>query len=185
MKNGQKLDNRWVVPHNLYLCTKYNAHINVEICNTIGAVKYLFKYVYKGSDKVTFSLDNPTEPTPNIPSEIDQNITANKNLDEIKKYLDARYVSASEACWRIFQYDTNKQNPHTIRLPVHLEGQQNILFDDDGNLNEILEKNHETPLTQYLKMNETDPEARELYYYQMPISYIWNKAQKKWTKRKK
>ena len=47
-KNGIDLDNQWVVPHNLYLTTKYNAHINVEICNTIGAVKYLFKYVYKG-----------------------------------------------------------------------------------------------------------------------------------------
>ena len=49
------------MPHNLYLSTKYNAHINVEICNTIGAVKYLFKYVYKGSDKVTFSLAKPTD----------------------------------------------------------------------------------------------------------------------------
>jgi hypothetical protein len=47
-KSGTKLNNQWVVPHNLYLATKYNAHINVEICNTIGAVKYLFKYVYKG-----------------------------------------------------------------------------------------------------------------------------------------
>ena len=43
------LDNQWVIPHNLYLTTKYNVHINVEICNAIGAVKYLFKYVYKGS----------------------------------------------------------------------------------------------------------------------------------------
>ncbi len=25
------LDNRWIVPYNLYLTTKYNCHINVEI----------------------------------------------------------------------------------------------------------------------------------------------------------
>jgi hypothetical protein len=49
VKNNIKLTNQWVVPHNLYLSTKYDAHINLEICNTIGAVKYLFKYVYKGN----------------------------------------------------------------------------------------------------------------------------------------
>ena len=30
----------------------------MEICNSIGAVKYLFKYVYKGIDKIEFSLEN-------------------------------------------------------------------------------------------------------------------------------
>src|SRR5690242_3105274 len=45
---GIKLDNRWVVPYNPYLALKYNAHINVEICSTVMAVKYLYKYVYKG-----------------------------------------------------------------------------------------------------------------------------------------
>ncbi len=31
--HGVELDNRWVVPHNVYLSTKYDAHINVEVCN--------------------------------------------------------------------------------------------------------------------------------------------------------
>lgn len=47
-KNGINLTNQWIVPYNLYLSTKYDAHINVEVCNSVGAVKYLFKYVYKG-----------------------------------------------------------------------------------------------------------------------------------------
>ena len=25
----------------------FNAHINIEICSTVSAVKYLYKYVYK------------------------------------------------------------------------------------------------------------------------------------------
>ena len=29
---GNTIDNRWVVPHNLWLATKYNAHINVKVC---------------------------------------------------------------------------------------------------------------------------------------------------------
>ncbi len=45
--HGIELDNRWVVPHNVYLSTKYDAHIDVEVCNNIRVVKYLFKYVYK------------------------------------------------------------------------------------------------------------------------------------------
>ena len=48
---GIKLDNRWVVPYNPYLLLKYNAYINVEICSTVSAVKYLYKYVYKGHDR--------------------------------------------------------------------------------------------------------------------------------------
>ena len=28
---GNFIDNRWVVPHNLYLVCKYNTHINVEV----------------------------------------------------------------------------------------------------------------------------------------------------------
>jgi hypothetical protein len=45
------LDNRWVVPYNPALSKKYNCHINVEICSSISAVKYLHKYVYKGHDR--------------------------------------------------------------------------------------------------------------------------------------
>ena len=51
------IDNRWVVPHNLYLCTKFNAHINVESCASIDAIKYVFKYVYKGHDRASVSLE--------------------------------------------------------------------------------------------------------------------------------
>ena len=47
-KNGFIFTNQWIVPYNPYLSTKYNAHVNVEICNAITAVKYLYKYVYKG-----------------------------------------------------------------------------------------------------------------------------------------
>ncbi len=94
--HGVELDNYWVVPHNVYLLTKYNAHINIEVYNNICAVKYLFKYVYKGHDRVTIEIshqnDNATE----------GNVV---KVDEIKKYLDCCYVYASEAMWCIFKFD--------------------------------------------------------------------------------
>ena len=53
LKNGIPLDNRYVVPYNLYLSVKYNAHINVEICNSIKSCKY----VYKGPDMASVSTE--------------------------------------------------------------------------------------------------------------------------------
>jgi hypothetical protein len=46
----------WIVPYNPYLSTKYDCHLNVEVCSTIRAVKYLYKYVYKGHDRVLHEI---------------------------------------------------------------------------------------------------------------------------------
>jgi hypothetical protein len=35
----------------------YNCHINVEMCSSIKAVKYLYKYIYKGPDEASYSVD--------------------------------------------------------------------------------------------------------------------------------
>ena len=82
---GIKLDNRWVVPYKPHLLLKYNAHINVEICSTVSAVKYLYKYVYKGHDRaiVEFRMEVNT-----VSSRL-------KEVDEIVNYLEARYISAT------------------------------------------------------------------------------------------
>jgi hypothetical protein len=56
-----ELNNRWVVPHNVYLSTKYNVHINVEVCNNIRAIKYLFKYLYKGHDCATIEISHQSD----------------------------------------------------------------------------------------------------------------------------
>jgi hypothetical protein len=39
-----------VVPYNPYLSLLFNCHINVEVCTSVAAIKYLHKYVYKGHD---------------------------------------------------------------------------------------------------------------------------------------
>jgi hypothetical protein len=123
--HGIELDNRWVVPHNVYLLTKYDVHFNVEVCNNIRVVKYLFKYVYKGHDHAIVEIsrqnDNATE----------GNVV---EVDEIKKYLDYRYVFASEVAWCIFKFDMHERFPTVERLQYHLPNQQMGLFNDDDDV---------------------------------------------------
>ncbi|CAO0794193.1 unnamed protein product [Mucor circinelloides] len=78
------IDNRRIALHNLYLAAKYNAHINVKIYNEVNSIKYVYKYVYKGHDRAQVHVGNPAATEPQ---------------DEMNNFLDARYVSASEACW--------------------------------------------------------------------------------------
>jgi hypothetical protein len=40
-----ELDNRWVVPYNPVLSRTFNAHINIEYCNSVKSIKYICKYV--------------------------------------------------------------------------------------------------------------------------------------------
>ena len=60
-----------MVPYNLYLCVKYNSHINVEICSSVKVVKYLYKYVYKGHDHAIIFLQ-ATESSTRIEQQVDE-----------------------------------------------------------------------------------------------------------------
>ena len=106
------VDNRYVVPHNDFLCGKYDAHINVEICTTIRAVKYLYKYLYKGNDKIILKV----------------NLHSSTTKDEIETYLNCRYVSSTEDCWRLFSFTIHEEKQAVEFLEFHLPNQQTIYF---------------------------------------------------------
>lgn len=56
--NGVVTGNQWVVPYDLYLTRRYNAHINFEtLCGSVRGVKYLFKYVSKGHDRAMMQIE--------------------------------------------------------------------------------------------------------------------------------
>ncbi|CAB4425285.1 unnamed protein product [Rhizophagus irregularis] len=178
-RDGIQLDNRWVVPHNVKLVTKYNAHINVEICNSVLAVKYLYKYVYKGHDRATIALsqsDNIGNQQTSVPVEV----------DEIKMYLDARYVSASESIWRIFHYKMHGRSPNVQRLAVHLPDHQYISFQEGENLQNVIEhaNTHPTTLIAWFQENLESTAAREYKYTDFPIHYTWDLSNHTWNLRK-
>lgn len=107
--------------------------------------------------------------------------------NEVKKYLDARYVSSIEACWRIFGFPLHQQFPSTQRLQIHLEDQQNIRFKDSDKVSDVVTKKDHTQLTAYFKLNDSegDTETKSLKYHELPKFYCWNKDTKEWDKRKK
>jgi hypothetical protein len=123
--HGVELDNRWVVPHNVYLSTKYNAYINVEVYNNIRAIKYLFKYLYKGHDCGTIEISRQSD-----------NATKRNMVktNEIKKYLNYCYVFASEATWCIFKFDMHERFLAVECLQYHLPNQQMVLFNNDDDV---------------------------------------------------
>jgi hypothetical protein len=56
-KTGRIIDNRWVVPYCPFLSLRYNCHINVEMCTSPKAAKYLYKYITKGSDRAMVTTE--------------------------------------------------------------------------------------------------------------------------------
>lgn len=58
---GHEVGNECVVPYSPYLLTKYDAHINVEICTSIKSVMYIYKYIFKGHDRVTLEVQDQDE----------------------------------------------------------------------------------------------------------------------------
>ncbi|KAL6569662.1 hypothetical protein OROMI_014176 [Orobanche minor] len=166
-KNGIILDSRYVVPYNAKLLLKYRAHINVESCNQSRSIKYLFKYIAKGSDMTGVKFVGERD-------------------DEIKKYESCRYVSACEAIWRIFSFDLHYRTPAVERLSFHLEDEQGISFKDGDYLPDLVNKPtvKQSKFLQWMEINKTDPEAQKLTYAEFPREYVWNGSQKIWSKRK-
>uniref|UniRef100_A0A453QN98 ATP-dependent DNA helicase n=1 Tax=Aegilops tauschii subsp. strangulata TaxID=200361 RepID=A0A453QN98_AEGTS len=119
----------------------FNCHINVEVCSSIKAVKYLYKYIYKGHDRASFRIDQPD---------------ADGNIDEIKKYVDARWVTPPEAMWRIFGFPLCANDPP---------------------------KASKSMLTEYFKANQNHPWARNILYKDFPGRFTWQKGKKYWKER--
>ena len=99
-KGKYHVDSRWVVPYNRALLWKYNAHMNVEVCSTLHAVKYLHKYIHKGGDRaeVRIAADYAAAETETFDAH-EQQPLPKPPVDEISDYIEGRYISTSEAVW--------------------------------------------------------------------------------------
>ncbi|RCV26068.1 hypothetical protein SETIT_5G215700v2 [Setaria italica] len=147
-----KLDNRWVVPYNPYLLCFFNCHINVEVCSSIKAIKYLFKYIYNGHDRASVSVTGADD---------------EGEINEIRQYRNARWVTPPEALWRIYGFELRKINPSkTIKNIINRDGTERSM------------------LTAYFKANRLHEKARGMLYRDFPEHYTWKKQGKFWQQRK-
>ncbi|XP_073120893.1 uncharacterized protein [Henckelia pumila] len=171
---GSQLDNRWVIPYNPYLLAKFNCHINVEICSTIQAIKYIYKYIYKGHDRIFYTLANDEK---------------HLLIDEIKNFQSARWISPPEGIWRIFGFDLHHVHPSVICLPIHLEGQQLVTFTTTQSLSTIANNPmiKKTMLTQFFHMNKYNDYAKKLacLYVEFSEYFTWHHDIKEWEPRKR
>ena len=161
------LNNRWVVPYNLMLLMRYNCHINVEVCSSIKCCKYLYKYVYKGTDCASFAVGN-------------HNQNEEIEINEIKQYRKARCITSIEAVYRLYRFPLYSMNPPVLQNQVHLPGMHMVPFNDHDNLDDVLEraKNQRSMLTEFFRMNIEDPNAQRYLYREFPEHYTWNKSKK-------
>ncbi|XP_076959484.1 uncharacterized protein LOC143635573 [Bidens hawaiensis] len=132
IKNDVKLDNGYVGPYNRSLCLRYMAHINVEYCGWSMLIKYLFKYISKGADRIQYTITKTTAPT--NPTQHDDL----SRLNEIQNFLDGRFICPHEASWRILNFLIHDRHPAVQTLAVHLENMQNITFRDNDLLDMLL-----------------------------------------------
>ncbi|MCO5573697.1 hypothetical protein L7F22_027471 [Adiantum nelumboides] len=102
-------------------------------------------------------------------------------------YLDVRYVSASEACWRIFEFPLHSDAPDVQRLSVHVPSGQMVTFQDHDRLGDVLQRDtlEKTTLTEWFACNVENPEANDTLYIDFPNKWVWNSSSKKWTKRRR
>ncbi|RZC25470.1 hypothetical protein D0Y65_004248 [Glycine soja] len=177
-KNGVIIDNMYIVPYNPRLLRKYQAHINIEWCNENTSIKYLFKYINKGYDRVTAVL---------IDEDNGQTENGGTHNDEIKEYLDCRYICPCESTWRIFGFPIHGKKPAVERLHFHLLGQHSVLYEDHDDIHDVLSKPSifDSKFISWMNTNQNSVEGRNLTYAEFVSKFVYNQKKRCWHLRKK
>jgi len=126
-------------------------------------IKYIYKYISKGSDRATFSV--------------------NRENDVITNYLNGRYICTSEAFWRIYNFEIHDRDPTVKHLAVHLENGQRVFF-NANNFHQVIENPRKMTLTAFFELCSHDDFAKTLLYHQVPSYYTWDDS-RDWLKRRR
>ena len=178
----ETISNRWVAPYNPVLLLLFNCHINVEFCTSILAVKYITKYVYKGSSHVSYVLKKTGE--------------VQYVEDQIKFYCESRYITAMEAMWRVFKFHLHYKYPAVKVVYPHLPNEQTVLFEKNASRDELKEQTDTLKLSvleswfQLNKdakngLNTDEPSPLSLTYAEALEFYTIKEKTNEWIKKKR
>ncbi|OAV90340.1 hypothetical protein PTTG_28369 [Puccinia triticina 1-1 BBBD Race 1] len=170
-KQRSTFDNGSVVPYSPYLTRMFECHINVEVPVNTTAIKYLYKYITKGHDRLSLAIDSN---------------------DEVQSFIEGRYIGPCEAAWRLFKMPLSDRWPPVTRLSIHEEGEQLVYFKSQDGLEGQINngKATQTSLTGFMLLNFEDAigadgrHARDLFYEDVPTYFWWDKSRKIWVPRK-
>ncbi|KAF1872320.1 hypothetical protein Lal_00016618 [Lupinus albus] len=145
----------------------------MEWCNQSTSIKYLFKYINKGYDRITVVIES---------AENGRSLNE-RNIDEVKQYLDCRYISLSEACWGIFGFPIHGRQPAIKRLYFHLPGEHHVYFNDNNEIDNILSRPtvSESMFTSWMEANKQYPEGRNLCYGQYVSKFVYKPRKSGYT----
>lgn len=90
-----------------------NCHIYVDVCSAVTAFMYLYKYLFKGSDRSRFRFQTASDGS-----------TSAVIDDKFHDYISGRYLSSSKTVYRIFSFHLTSKRSSVRYLPVHLENSQ-------------------------------------------------------------
>jgi hypothetical protein len=145
----RSLDDLWIVSHIPELVDELDCHIFVDIAFTVAVFMYLYKYMFKGPDRSYFHIPNPNNQLSPV-------------TNEIKDYVDGRYLSSPEAAWRILGFHITNKNPSVRSLSVHLPGE---------NIPQFLKEESASSLIRYFH-RPLEPSFEHLTYIQYNQDYI-------------
>lgn len=111
-------------------------------------VKYLYKYIYKGHDRIAFHIvaeENQTD------------------VDEIEQFQTSRWISPPEATWRIYRFLLNEIYPSVKSLQLHLEDKQVVGFKKQDSPLHVISNDRVSKImqTEFFWMNQIDAEAKK------------------------
>ena len=173
--DGQTLDNRHVVSFSPHLSKHLNCHINVEHVAAFEVIKYLHKYIFKGPDQAVIETEIVNT---------DGSKKKRLDYDEIKQYIQCRYLSAPEACWRLQENEIVNKSHCVERLDLHLENEHNIFLKADATEAEKEAKKQQKRSKLMAFFDYNNKHKTDELYCDMPKKYTWQYKDMIWTPRK-
>lgn len=153
------------------------------------------QYVYKAHDRAVLSITKPTSENQEAQLRQEGNLETNLNeesgeapdrvfhIDDVQRCLSGRFISAPEACWRLYSFDMQQKSHCVVQMTVHLPEQNSITFNPTTATHGSTQEQRHTMLTRYFERCATSTQAADLLYHNIPKYFTWNKKEKRWQTR--